>query len=395
MTSAPDAHAGRWTLALVTASIFGFVTSVTMIGPLLVDLAREFDVSVGRAGLLATAMAVPWALGSPFAGLVSDRFGRRPLIVLALGGVGALYLVASTAGSFAALVGVRILAGAVGSCGPTSVMASVGDLFPQSRRARAMGWFNMGFSLAAVAGVPLVGVVGGLLGWRWAFAVTGAALMLLALVMRLAFPAPALAASGGALAAYRVVLRVRRLPHVLLANLAERSMFTMTTLYLPAFLMLRYGLSAAAVAPALAVVAVGAIAGNLLGGWLGDRLPRPAVFVVGQVAAGALDLLLFSVSVPMLAAMVLGALFGLASASSRPAFLAFSSDLAPRHRGAMFGLIGLTNQGGLVLGSALGGLVIEWSGYGALAVVAVCQGGLAAGLAMPLLTRHGEPAAGA
>jgi predicted MFS family arabinose efflux permease len=155
----------------------------------------------------------------------------------------------------------------------------------------------------------------------------------------------------------------------------------------------RYRLGAAAVAPALAVVAVGAIAGNLLGGWLGDRLPRPAVFVAGQAAAGALGLGLFSLPAPLVAAMGLGALFGLASASSRPAFLALSSDLAPRHRGAMFGLIGLTNQGGLVLGSALGGLAIELSGYGALAVVALCEGCLAAGLAVPLLTggRAGAP----
>lgn len=111
---------------------------------------------MGRAGLLATAMAIPWALGSPLAGFVSDRAGRRPLMVAALAGVGGLYLVAASAASFALLVIVRVLAGAMGSAGPTSVMAAVGDLFPSARRARAMGWFNMGFSLAAVAGVPLV-----------------------------------------------------------------------------------------------------------------------------------------------------------------------------------------------------------------------------------------------
>lgn len=386
-TSAPEPEypGTAFTLALVTGSILGFVTSVFMIAPLLVDLAKDFHVSVGRAGLLATAMAIPWALGSPFAGFFSDRLGRRPLIVLALGGVGVLYLVASTAGSFLTLLIIRVCAGVLGSAGPTSVMASVGDLFPRGRRATAMGWLNMGFSLASVTTVPLVGVIGGLFGWRWGFVATGGALIVLSVFIRFAFPpgrpSPA---EGGALATYHAVLEVPRLVNVLLANVAERSMFTMVTVYLPAFLMVRYVLNAAEVAPALAVVAVGAIVGNLVGGWLGDHLHRPAVYVAGQALAAALGLALFSLPLGLLGAMLLGALFGLADAASRPCFLAFAADLAPGHRGAMFGLVGLTNQGGLVLGSAVGALVIEFIGYEGLAVVAVCQGCAAAALFVPL-----------
>jgi len=41
-------------------------------------------VPLGQAGLLAAAMSLPWALGAPFTGLLSDRLGRRPMIVLAL-----------------------------------------------------------------------------------------------------------------------------------------------------------------------------------------------------------------------------------------------------------------------------------------------------------------------
>ena len=68
------------------AAIFGFATCVTMLGPLLVDLSAELDVTLGQAGLLAAAMAVSWALAAPFAGLNSDPFGHRPVIVLALSG---------------------------------------------------------------------------------------------------------------------------------------------------------------------------------------------------------------------------------------------------------------------------------------------------------------------
>src|SRR5919199_2117165 len=92
------------TLLLVTATIFGFVTAITMVGPLLVDLSRDLGVPLGQAGLLAAAMSLPWALGAPLTGLLSDRLGRRPLMVLALAGVGGATLAGALAPTFLALV---------------------------------------------------------------------------------------------------------------------------------------------------------------------------------------------------------------------------------------------------------------------------------------------------
>jgi DHA1 family inner membrane transport protein len=364
-----------------------------MLGPLLVDLSREFDVPLGRAGLLAAAMALPWALGAPFTGVLSDRLGRRPLIVLALAGIGATSIACAGARSFAALLGLRFLCGVFGAFGPAAMMAAVGDLFPPARRARAMGWLNMGFALSAVAGVPLIGVVDGWLGWRAAFVTAGVALLALALLIRVAFPAPPpVGAAGGVLSTYRVVFRLPRLANVLGANLLERSTFFMATVYLPPFLMLTYARDAAQAAPALSAVALGTITGNVLGGWLGDRFPRPAIFVVAQTLAGGIALALFGLAPGLTASAATGALFGLTNAASRPAFLAYSSELLPTQRGAVLGLVGITNQGGIVLGSALGALVMSLGGYAALAVAAAAGGALAAALAVPLALR-GEVAA--
>lgn len=382
-------HAGAGTLALITATIFGFATSVTMIGPLLLDLGREFDVPVGSAGLLATAMALPWALGAPFAGFLSDRLGRRPLMVLALAGVGAVSLASAESSSFTVLLATRFLAGCFGAFGPAAVMAAVGDLFRSERRAMAMGWLNMGFSMAALVGVPLTGVVDGWFGWRWAFRAAGLILIALAVLVQATFPRSRPTAGGvGVLATYRVVWGVPRLGNFLAANLVERIGFFMTTLYLPSFLMLAYSLNAADVAPALALVAIGSIAGNIAGGWLGDRVSRPAIFVAAQLLAGGIALALFWLHAGWVASTILGALFGVANASSRPGILAFGADLVPAHRGAVLGLLGITNQGGVVLGSALGALVVGVGGYSTLAVAIAAGGVVAAGLAAPLAIRR-------
>ena len=199
---------GFGTQVLLMLAIFGFATCVTMLGPLLVDLSRDLDVSLGQAGLLAAAMAVTWALAAPFAGVLSDRFGRRPLIVMALLGLGVVTLGAGLASSFGMLLVMRTLAGVFGGFGPAVVIAAAGDLFPPARRGMAMGWANLGFSMAAIVGVPSIGAIGGTLGGGWLgdrlskatiFVVAQAAAASIALVLFTQAPGLAISAAGGAL----------------------------------------------------------------------------------------------------------------------------------------------------------------------------------------------------
>lgn len=380
-------------MLIITAGVTGIVTSVTMIGPLLVDIAADLDVSLGQAGLLAAAAGVPQALFSPFSGLLSDRLGRKPMIVIAFGSVAVLSVAAALAPGFAALVVVRFLAGLLGSLAPTSLMASVADLFPSERRARAMGWFNMGFSFAAIGGVPIMGAVGGALGWRWAFVAIALVMLALGAGVQLWFPRiPPVAAGTSVLATYHAVWGVPRLLPLLGANLMERSLFAMVAIYLPAFVMLSFHMTAVGVAPVLALVAIGAITGNVLGGRLGDRFHKPAIFVIAQVISAGLGLALFGAGLPFAPIVALAIALTLCNAASRPAFLAYGSELAPKQRGALFGLIALTNQSGLVIGSAVGAAAIGNGGYRGMALAAVAQGLVAAGLALPLLRRPRAPA---
>jgi predicted MFS family arabinose efflux permease len=321
--------------------------------------------------------------------MLSDRFGRRPLIVLSLAALGALCGAAVFAPTFLALAVIRFASGCVGALAPTSLMAAMGEIYPAPRTARAMGWFNMGFSLAAIAFVPLMAAIGGTLGWRWAFGLIGAAMLVAALGIQLRFPDPApRAEDAGIRATYHALRDVPGLLNVLGANLLERSLFVMVTIYLPPFLVLGYGLSATTVAPAIVVVAAGSVAGNLAGGWLGDRFHRLAVFVAAQLATGTLGLLVFGAGLWLPATVALAALLALVNAASRPSFLAYSTELAPRNRGALFGVVALTNQGGFVLGSAVGAAVIGGNARLGLALAAASLGGVAAGLALPLLRRR-------
>ena len=306
-------------------------------------------------------------MGAPFTGLLSDRLGRRPLIVLALAGVGLATVAAAFANSFATLLAARFAAGVFGAFrtrqldgrGRRSVSAAAarhGDglaerrLRPGGRGGRAGGRASSAACSAGAGRSP--SPASSCSAWRSPCS---------SRFRRRGRRTPA----SSLRQTYSAVLGVPRLGNVLGANLLERSIFNAAVLYLPPFLMLQYALSAAEVAPALALVAIGTIVGTTLGGWLGDRFSESADLRRRAVQSPARSgWCCLALRPGLVISVLLGGLFGLSNATSRPAFLALGSELSPRYRGALLGLLSLTNQGGAVFGSALGGLAISLGSYG-------------------------------
>ena len=69
-------------LVLLTTTAATTFTGVLMVGALLLDLATEFHSSVAVVGQLVTAGALVWATLGPICGALSDRYGRKPLLLL-------------------------------------------------------------------------------------------------------------------------------------------------------------------------------------------------------------------------------------------------------------------------------------------------------------------------
>jgi len=140
-----------WIVALVA-----FINAVgfTLIIPLIYPYAKQFGLSDFHASLLTTAYAAAQFVGTPILGRLSDRLGRKPLLILSLLGTVAANLMAGLANVAWLLFAARILDGVTG--GNTSIArAIISDITTEEQRPRAFGIFGALFRLGFVAGPPL------------------------------------------------------------------------------------------------------------------------------------------------------------------------------------------------------------------------------------------------
>lgn len=128
--------------------------------PLLPLYARDFGADGIQTGLLVSVYSLVQLVMAPIWGRISDRVGRRPVLILGLLGSGAAYLVFANAGSLATLFLSRIVGGIGGSTIPVA-QAYIADVTPPERRAGNMGLIGAAFGLGFVIGPMLGGILSG------------------------------------------------------------------------------------------------------------------------------------------------------------------------------------------------------------------------------------------
>jgi MFS family permease len=191
--------------------------------------APEFHLTSEQIGLLASVLAICWAGSTFLFGALSDRVGRRRILIPAVFLFSALSWLTGLAHSFEQLLLIRGLMGvAEGPCWSV-ITALIEESSPPSRRGRNVG---MVVSAAALVGLSVAPVlttqVASRVGWRWAFFVAGVPGVVLALLIWKFVKEPqrdaGTSAHGGAtLGDYLSVLRYR---NVLLSCLGSAGFMT-------------------------------------------------------------------------------------------------------------------------------------------------------------------------
>jgi DHA1 family tetracycline resistance protein-like MFS transporter len=158
------APARRAAFGFIFVSTVASAISIGIMVPILPSLLKQFTGGdTASAAIWNVVFAVcGGAMGfffGPILGLLSDRFGRRPVLLISLSGLGLDFLFMAFAPSLAWLFVGRLISGATSGLFSTA-NAYVADVTPPERRARAFGWMGSAFTVGFLAGPAIGGLLG-------------------------------------------------------------------------------------------------------------------------------------------------------------------------------------------------------------------------------------------
>ncbi|MEP6689678.1 MAG: MFS transporter [Gemmatimonadaceae bacterium] len=200
-------------LAVLMATAFIDMVGGLMIIPLLPFYAKTLGANGFMITVLVAAFSAMQLISAPFLGRFSDRYGRKPSLLLGLAASGLAYIVFAFAQSYWLLLVSRLIQGAGG--GTTGVIqAYVADAVEPKNRAKALGWLSAATNTGVVIG-PLVGSAG-----RTLFGIHGPGLVAATLCfLNILFAFRYLTESHGAAA--REKARTSRPPMVIIQRVAS------------------------------------------------------------------------------------------------------------------------------------------------------------------------------
>ncbi len=167
---------------------FTLLPSVYAPQPILPLLSRDFHISPGVAGLTLSIFSMALACSLLIAGPLSDRIGRRPIIVTVSLLMVIPTLLAAWTPSYSLLLVARAAQGVLASGIGAVAIAYIGDELPSVRRGAAIGWYSMALSWSALLGRVGGGVLAGAFDWRGMFIGLGLLSLVGALTLTLGLP---------------------------------------------------------------------------------------------------------------------------------------------------------------------------------------------------------------
>ena len=159
-------QARKAAMIFILITVFIDVLGIGIIIPILPELIKDFaggsTALAGRwFGVLASTYALTQFVFAPVLGALSDRVGRRPVILISLFGLGIDYIIMGFAPTLAWLFVGRLVAGVMGAS-ITTANAYIADVSKPENRARNFGLIGVAFGLGFIFGPALGGVLGGI-----------------------------------------------------------------------------------------------------------------------------------------------------------------------------------------------------------------------------------------
>ena len=350
--------------------VFSSASQTMIISPILPQIGDDLDIADAVLGTLVTAYSLMVGLFAILSGPVSDRIGRRRILLVGCGVMTVALASHGLVDSYWSFLGVRVFAGMAGGVLSGAAVSYIGDYFPYDRRGWAVGWVMSGAAFGQIIGIPM-GIV---MAERWGF---HSPFYLFAITMALTLPLlffgvpqpPVKRTSerltvSGAFADYVTLLKR---PEVAWAAVAYFVMFfgvAVFVIYLPTWLERDLGASGDQIALMFLVGGIANVVTGPQAGKLSDRIGRKGIILLSCIGLSVLML----GTVPLVTNITIAYVFFfltmvLVAMRVSPFSALLTGLVRDERRGSLMSLSVALGQLGFALGGAVSGPMFARVGY--------------------------------
>jgi predicted MFS family arabinose efflux permease len=347
-----------------------FVTMIDRfaLAPLLIPIASDFHVPLGKVAGAATAYYLVYGLAQPFWGFVSDRFGRIRIIRISLGMAAAGCALSALAPNVDLLIAARILDGmAVCAIMPTALVY-IGDMVPFNLRHSVIADVLAAVAVGTTVGSLGAGLFAHFLSWRLMFVVPALIAVVLVFAMKQLPESNAPVTGGGPLSQLRLAVRRPWARFLILFAIPEGAMVLGFIVYFAPAIE-STGTNPALAGLVVAPYGLAVLIGTQVVRRIASRVPAWIPICIGgaMAVAGYLVAALDQHVVAILAASVL---IGGCYSFFHSTLQAWATDIAPEARGTAAALFVTGAFIGGAVGTGIGATLVQANLYRELFLVA-------------------------
>ncbi len=354
-----------------TAAFFGYTHgSHDMVTGLLVGLLPVIRDSMGlnylQTGLLISAYTITSGISQFFGGWLADKFTRRKIIAIGMGGVGLSAIAIGFSSTYSIMMGILVVMGIFSGGYHPSATPMFTSYFEKTRHGRVIAIHMLGGSIGFSASPVIGGIIAGAFGWHFAFLILPIPVLIATFLVLFKFKErKRLDIDEGSsievkpLKADIVNIKTKQPNKIMQIGRALRPVAPLTILailfqfvagsamaFIALYLVDKHGITSVHAAMWMGIVRSGGIVGRLLGGWLSDRWGRRNALILVLVVTG--PVLFMATRLPfgvglIAVLLLLGLLMNMRQSTMQPLLVAYTP---PALMATVFGFyFGLSMEG--------------------------------------------------
>ncbi|MBO6524414.1 MAG: MFS transporter [Balneolaceae bacterium] len=350
--------------------VFAASSQVMIISPILPKIGAELNTSESLLGYLVTVYATMIGVFAIIMGPLSDKIGRRKILLIGSAGMTLALLLHSMADSFTSLLLLRAFAGMAGGVLSGSAVSYVGDYFPYEKRGWANGWIMSGIAMGQILGIPLGTFLAEFYGFKFPFILFGIIMGLTTILIFFKLPQPNVELQVSKITfkttfkKYLELLKQRDIKAVAFSYLLMFLSLSIFLIYLPAWLTKEFGVSLSEIGW---LFFAGGIVNAITGpnaGKLSDKIGRKNMIIASCIGLAIIMALTTFIVTSFWVSFILFPVAMLLIAMRISPFQALSTELVKsNNRGTLMSLLVAIGNVGSGLAGSISGPLFDYYGY--------------------------------